>query len=749
MNEKKQKKFSFAGFFFFSLALILLLGSVLIIKAPAIISSPKGKAFLLDTVNGRIKGTLAIESLSLSWKNGQEIKGFSLTDGETSVVFGSLKTDLPLLDLISSKKLTFGKTKLQDLYAKIYLEETKEPPAKKVETAKKPKKEAGFIILPEKFSGEIEIENANIMVSAPGIKPARFTQIGVKFFAKPEHKLLSFSADGKAAQDTLSGLFDIKGRIENFGDIADFHPSTAKAEINATLKSVPTEGIDSLFKTDGLFETAFGNSLDLETAVSIEKGMADILLTVVSPMFSADLGVHATNEIIKLSKESNIKCSVSPALLEKIAETAPFRLKSRTVMEATVKKLELPLKKSGSYILSILYDTKLNAEIRVSTLSVDDNRNKYPLTLDPLYISVSSEGLGHKTSIKMSGGLASPGILSRGKISVESELRDIMAPDGSINKDLLSLNLISSAEGLSVRELDRFLDTDQILNAVIGETVSIKASSDLKEMKGPFNLDIAGDNANARISASLNDGYISLRENIRAEIKVTPALGKTVLKNINPLLITAVSAKKPILATVSRDEFYFPLKDFSVSDVTVKEAVVELGEITLENGGILSPLVSFLKSASGQSMNANFTPLKASLRKGIARYSRMDTIIANSFHTATWGSIDIVNDRLDIMLGLTSDTLDKVFDLEDLPENYILEIPIYGSTSNPKVDWSKAAATIGSLLLKKTIDKRVPGLGSAIDDIFNKSGQDDTGEKSPGSMLMDSLNRWLEDNQKK
>jgi hypothetical protein len=745
---EKQKVFSFSKFLFFAAIILILVISIIIIKAPAILSSGKGKDFLLGAINRKIPGSINIESLNLSWKSGLEITGFSLKDGETSIVFGSLKTELSLLDLISVKKLDFGKTQMRDIYVKIYLDGIKELPGKEVTAVKSHEQEkvsGQFIILPRSFSGEIEIENANIMISGPDIKPARFTEISVKLFSKPGRKIFSFSTRGKASQDKLSGFFDVKGRLENLKDIMDFDLSSAKAEINATLKSVPTEGIDFLLKTDGLFEAAFGSNLNLETSVLTGAGTANVSFKADSPDFSADFTMELTDESIRLLKEANIKCSVSPVLFKKIVKTAPFRLKNKTGVEATITKLEVPLRGRAGNPLSILYAAKLNAEIRASKLSLAGVNDKYTLTLDPLRLAVSGEQLGKKTIIKADCRLSGPGSLDKGEISFDGVANNILKPEGLFNKEGFSIKFNSGIDGVSVKELDRLFDTDRFLATVMGETLNIKASAELQDMKGPVNLSIEGLNANAVIPAYLNEGYLSLHDNIRAEIKVTPDLGRIILKNINPLLITAVSAKKPISVNISRDEFYLPLKNFSISNVTVKEAVVELGEITLDNGGILSPLVAFLKSTSGQAMTASFTPLRASLRKGTARYSRMDTILANSFHTVTWGTIDISNDKLDIILGLPSDTLDKVFDLEDLPEDYILEIPIRGSTANPKVDWSKAAAKIGTLFLKKKIDEEVPGLGTAIDGLFNKSGKDDNSEdNSPGSILIDSLNKWLE-----
>ncbi|MCK5654788.1 MAG: hypothetical protein KAI03_00685, partial [Candidatus Aureabacteria bacterium] len=242
---------------------------------------------------------------------------------------------------------------------------------------------------------------------------------------------------------------------------------------------------------------------------------------------------------------------------------------------------------------------------------------------------------------------------------------------------------------------------------------------------GPVDIYFKTSNSTAAISALINKDSVLLRDDVKAELTVTPALGALVLKNINPILITAVSSSRPIYITINQNGFYVPLNKASFSDIKIEEAVIDLGELTLENGGLLNPLVAFLKSTYGRHMTASFTPLKASLAEGIAQYSRMDTIIANSFHIVTWGTIDIENDTLDVTLGLTSDTLDKAFDIEGLPEDYILKIPVQGSTENPKVNWAEAAKQIGMLVLKRKIDEKLPGLGTAIEGLFNKPDEKD------------------------
>ena len=81
-------------------------------------------------------------------------------------------------------------------------------------------------------------------------------------------------------------------------------------------------------------------------------------------------------------------------------------------------------------------------------------------------------------------------------------------------------------------------------------------------------------------------------------------------------------------------------------------------------------------------MTAEFTPFKAKVEDGIATYSRSDIVIGGSFKVATWGQIDLVKDEVNMILGITAETLDKAFGLENLEPDYVLEIPMKGPSDD-------------------------------------------------------------------
>lgn len=61
-------------------------------------------------------------------------------------------------------------------------------------------------------------------------------------------------------------------------------------------------------------------------------------------------------------------------------------------------------------------------------------------------------------------------------------------------------------------------------------------------------------------------------------------------------------------------------------------------------------------------------------------------------HFAVWGRVDTAHDNAtEMTLGLPADTL-AVYGIKNLPKDYMLDIRVSGTTTNPKVDWSRCAS---------------------------------------------------------
>ena len=53
-----------------------------------------------------------------------------------------------------------------------------------------------------------------------------------------------------------------------------------------------------------------------------------------------------------------------------------------------------------------------------------------------------------------------------------------------------------------------------------------------------------------------------------------------------------------------------------------------------------------------------------------------------------WGQVDTVNDVLDMTLGIPADAL-AATGIKELPNDYILPVPVKGTPQEPNVNWGK------------------------------------------------------------
>lgn len=92
-----------------------------------------------------------------------------------------------------------------------------------------------------------------------------------------------------------------------------------------------------------------------------------------------------------------------------------------------------------------------------------------------------------------------------------------------------------------------------------------------------------------------------------------------------------------------------------------------------------APHKKFLK-VEGQ-MELAFSPIRALVQKGAITIERTEIKVSESMKVITWGTIDLDGQQMDMTLGLPQKTLKKLFKVKNLPEEFLLEIPISSKLS--------------------------------------------------------------------
>jgi hypothetical protein len=153
---------------------------------------------------------------------------------------------------------------------------------------------------------------------------------------------------------------------------------------------------------------------------------------------------------------------------------------------------------------------------------------------------------------------------------------------------------------------------------------------------------------------------------------------------------------------ISPQGFSCPVIPSNTSKIQVNKGRLEIGKVWCKNEGNLQVTLGLLKRGqyhSGDELRLWFAPLDFQIQKGLFSGERTEILIADSLQVCLWGDVNLPKNSIDAILGLTSGTLRKAFGIKDLPDNYVLQIPIRGSLDDPKIDKGSATTKIGALLI--------------------------------------------------
>ena len=325
---------------------------------------------------------------------------------------------------------------------------------------------------------------------------------------------------------------------------------------------------------------------------------------------------------------------------------------------------------------------------------------------------------------------------SQGTVLITGEVSNITDRDGYLSGDNLDLTATATLNDVRIMELVTSLglpsDQQQKVAAFVGDTLDLTTRVTYSKGVGGFIVDYKGDNSTVSASIRIDDDVITLDRDLIVTMIVNPTLSKLVLKDVNPLLLTAVRSEHPIRVQVQADGFSTPITPFALQAIDMPRATLDFGKVTLTNGGTVQEVLSLLRAqgvGANSEMTAWFTPQYVSLSGGVVTIERLDVLLADTFHIATWGSVNLLADQMRATVGLTAQALKKAFGLKRIADSQMLQIEVRGSTSKPKVNTGKALTQIAQLVGQETTGE----VGTLIGDILDATGSDPLSRKVPAA----------------
>jgi hypothetical protein len=278
------------------------------------------------------------------------------------------------------------------------------------------------------------------------------------------------------------------------------------------------------------------------------------------------------------------------------------------------------------------------------------------------------------------------------------------------------------------------------LENAIGKTIHVGGAVSVDKMEsGTIQADVEAKNASAHVDGTIQKGVLTLNNPAKATLTVTKEAGATLLKNVHPLLATAVNSEKPIQLTVDPQGVSIPLNPFSLSKVCVPKITADVGKIIVKNGGALKIILALLgmgNAANSDDLPVWLTPLYLRLQGGVVNCQRADALVADKLHMITWGDVDLNHQLINMIVAIPEESLAalRLQIVTPTPERG-LQIPITGPLSNPNVDTKRATTRLaGAGIMNNSFDKRLQIVGGLLQAAAATMGDPDQPIPAPTTL---------------
>ena len=304
-----------------------------------------------------------------------------------------------------------------------------------------------------------------------------------------------------------------------------------------------------------------------------------------------------------------------------------------------------------------------------------------------------------------------------------SRISGIVGPNGGLNLASASIVSTTRAAQVPVALLDAVTGSKGRLIALLGQIASFTLETQrLAGTTGPVKIQLESDNARASVSGLVDEKWnLTLTEDLKALLQVTPQMSNMFLASLNPLLADVHSSEKPVELTVAKAGFHAPLKGMTLANVTM-DGDLEIGTLKMRHSGIVGALLGALRRFGGRVQNqqhfdARFTRLQFKVADGVITSNDlwMDTgDMLLGAHARVRSPGPGQNLRADVLIGVPGETLRIIPKLAgNIRPEALYKLTAFGPMSKLEPDFA-------SLILPIVTDAVA---GEALGDVGGVLGQ--------------------------
>lgn len=533
----------------------LIVGGVLVLALlvallPTLLGTGPGTAFVVNQINQRIPGRVAIDDLKLAWFSGQSIEGVTLVEPSGDVVASLDRVameDAGLLGLLrGSRDLgtvvveggavrivedADGQTNLDRALGTAVLGRTKTQPSstpREPAPGRKPA-EADAPWLPAEARLALALRDVAVSVTGPTLPDVRVAVPEATLTADGPTKL-RFTLDATVTQGDDRGEAKLVGAADGLFDaVGRLSLSTAAFDIEGIVSRVPLAALDRLISrgssTDQMnprLQIVIGPTLDAEISVKGPAAALDALVTVSSENLNIHQGLVAGQERLTATDASRSTLRVTPESWRELAggnEAAPALAEGFT-LELRLSELDAPRRGQALDLATTRFAATLG--LSPGDTIVLDVPDRGRVMVGSLVATLGSEAAGRGVSLTLDAEVDAYG--SRGAVAGVVDVRRGQT-------GWRALEVESVLRSLPMPVADALLGQGERLTATFGPTIglSVLAKADGGggyALTADFNP-AQGSPGDSRLTGTMSgrydaDGAVSLKTDERLRLTVTP-----------------------------------------------------------------------------------------------------------------------------------------------------------------------------------------------------------------------------------
>ncbi len=571
--------------------------------------------------------------------------------------------------------------------------------------------------------------NSLEITDARGTSPTLFQNIQASLNVNEKKRVstLDFKAIiGKKGQST------IKLHLDSDGFLKDLLEKPSK--VVAQLSDVPSKLVDTLFDLKGDADQLIGPDFDL--SYEMEKGdTSNTLNTKFSSEKLKARGVFILNDQeLKLKDSLIIDWKGNEKFWNVIAEEkTSFKGVGDFALKGQAKQFILPIKNKGAWFPKFdfnLYSSLFDVTLFIENLKLSDRYTNVLSELKVLNLALSKTAKGGDLSFNIIGKTDKDSKNTKlNNIDFQGVCRQFFNPDGRIDFKNLSTSIKGEINRLPSVYLDALfswnIDSDFYPSTLFGTAFNASINGALEKGNGHLDLGLKAPAFQASILSVIRDGIVYLKKPLTAKITITEQLSRALATNAK---MTVIQRASPITIDISEKGFYLPLKRLYLKDLNFSFGRIEIGKLDLKNTGNINDVSDILKMDRSSEPDTSIwvAPVEMSMKNGLMYVDRTEILYNNTYEVATWGDVNFRSKNVDMVLGLTAQSLRAAFGIRNIDPDYVLKVPVegrFGSIEiNKKVALAKIALLVGQkhIIPKKSIWGNVLGaVGNLLDDQSN------------------------------